>query len=229
MPQFLFIELPSFRIKDAGGRTVTLSHKNLGLMIGLYHHVRAGLRSTELSDLSASLLFANGVPDVWTSSNTRGSLHAEENLLLTYFQSFDSPGAYPIVDAMLLSQKPCQSCMGYFETSGSGKQIRVGNGMPSFKAKFTPRSDRNYTPIFYLSRGLDAAVRNDLWVRLRTMWAAEFAATIVSSPDVVRGQSYLIMDGSLWYALNDQETMTDAEVVQAILTQGATVTYWIGR
>lgn len=229
MPQFIFIELPSFRIKDAAGHTVNLSTKHMGLMLALYHYIRSGLQTTEFCDLSASLLFSNGEPDIWTSCNTSEGLHSEENMLLTYFQSFDSPGAYPIADAMLLSHKPCQSCMGYFEPSGSGKQLKVGNGVPSFRAKFTPRSDRSYTPVFYLSRSLGMDVRNELWIQLGTMWAAEFSAVIVSSPEVVRGQAYFIMEGSPWYAINDQEVMTDVEIAQAIQAQGAMMCYWIGR
>ncbi|KAK6078975.1 hypothetical protein SCUP234_05901 [Seiridium cupressi] len=228
MPQFIFIELPSFRIKDAAGHSVSLNHEQFGFMVALYHYIRTGLQ-TEICNLSASLLFANGEPDIWTSSSIPNGLHAEENLLLTYFQSFDSPGAYPIVDALLLSHKPCHGCMGYFETSGSGKQLKVGHGATPFKAKFTPRSDRDYTPIFYLARSLDLQSRNDLWIQLGAMWAAELGSVIISSPEVARGQAYFIMEGSPWYAVNDQETMTDAEIVQAIETQGALVSYWIGR
>ncbi|KAI0128288.1 hypothetical protein BJ170DRAFT_720927 [Xylariales sp. AK1849] len=229
MPQFIFVELPSFCIKDMSGRAVNLSYKQLGLIVALYQYVRSGLRTTEFCDLSASLLFAGGEPDIWTASNTLHGLHAEENLLLTYFQSFDSPGAYPIVDAMLLSHKPCNSCIGYFQQSGSGKQLKPGGEFAPFRAKFTPRSDRAHTPVFYLARNLELAPRNGLWSQLGGMWAAEFSESITSTPDAARGQVYFIMDDSPWYALNDQENMTDAEVVEAIQAQEALETYWLGR
>lgn len=234
-PQFLYIELPSFRIKDAGGHSVTLSAKNLGLMVALYHYVRSGLRTTEYCDLLASLLFAGGEPGLWSAANGSGGggsgagLHAEENLLLSYFQSFDSPGAYPIVDALLVSNKPCHACLGYFEPGGSGRTLRPGAGAPSFRAKLTPRSDRAYTPVFYLARGLEPAARGDLWVQLGGMWAAELGDAVRSSPDVARGQAYYLLEDSPWFAVNDQENMTDAEVAQAIQSQGAMLAYWIGR
>lgn len=229
MPQFIFIELPSFRIKDGSGHSVSLNQKQLGLVVALYHYVRSGIRTDDSCELSASLLFANGEPDLWTSSQTQDGMHAEESMLLTYFQSFDSPGAYPIVDAMLLSHKPCQACMGYLECSGSGKKITVGNGIPSFKAKFTARSDRTYTPVFYLARNIDMESRTQLWVQMGAMWAADFASATVSSLEVVRGQAYFVLAGSPWFYVNGQETMSDAEIVRFIHVQGANLTYWIGR
>lgn len=229
MPQFIFIELPSFRIRDASGHTANLSNKQLGTMIALYHWVRSGIRATDFCDMSASLLFAGGEPDVWTSASAMQGLHAEENMLLTYFQSFDSPGAYPIVDAVLLSNKPCHNCLSYFEQSGSGKLLKVGNGVSPFRAKFTPRSDRTYTPVFYLARNLDAAHRSGLWMQLGGMWAAEFGAAIATSPEVARGQAYFVMEDSPWFAINDQENMTDAQIAEAIQSQEALATYWVGR
>ncbi|KAH8674313.1 hypothetical protein BX600DRAFT_537024 [Xylariales sp. PMI_506] len=234
MPQFIFVELPSFNVKDRHGHSVTLSSKQLGLVIALYHYVRSGLATaTGPADLSASLLFASGDPDLWTSANSEGSggLHAEENLLLSYFQSFDSPGAYPIVDAMMLSTKPCHGCSGYFEQSGSGKHLRPGvAGLPAaFRAKFTARSDRSHTPVFYLARGLDPESRAALWAQLATVWSSDLAELIASSAEVPRGQAYFLLEDSPWYALNGQESMTDAEIAQAIQAQGALPTYWIGR
>ncbi|KAI1844441.1 hypothetical protein JX265_010065 [Neoarthrinium moseri] len=229
MPQFVFIELPGFRVKDASGHTVSLGSRDKGLMVALYHYVRSGIRTVEYCDLSASLLFAGGEPDLWTSSNTAHGLHAEENMLFSYFQSFDSPGAYPIVDALLLSHKPCSNCMNYFTQSGSGQHLKPGGGIAPFRAKFTPRSDRQYTPVFYIERRLDAAQRADLWFQLGNMWAAEFGDVIISSPEVARGHAYWVMQDSPWYAINDQENMSDAEIVQAIQAQGAIITYWIGR
>ncbi|KAK8124315.1 uncharacterized protein PG998_000074 [Apiospora kogelbergensis] len=261
MPQFLFVDLPSFRIRDAQGHGVALTYKQLGRVLAQYQHVRAGLRSTEYADLCASLVFAAGATDLWTSyatssaaaavpttsassssSRSRGGgssrssnpagteteadmIHAEENLLLAYRQAFDSPGAYPIVDALLLSAKPCAKCLGYFApSSASGQSCRLP-GAPSFKARFTPRSDRSYTP--------DPAVGYETWTQLGGMWAADFVAEgrLASSVDVARGQVYYLMPecGSFWFALNDQETMTDAEVAEAVVRQGVAATYWIGR
>ncbi|ORY59186.1 uncharacterized protein BCR38DRAFT_412893 [Pseudomassariella vexata] len=227
MPQFIFIELPSFRVRDMSGHSVNLTPKQLGLAIALYHYVRGGLPTAEYTGLTASLLFAGGEPGVWTAPNTPNGLHAEENLLLTYFQSFDLPGAYPIVDAMLFRHKPCHSCMGYFQQNG--KQCKPGNGVESFRAKFTPRSDRHYTPVFYLARNLEPAQRGDLWTQLGQMWAAEFGESIASTPDIPRGQMYYLFNDSPWYALNEQENMTDTEVAEAIVSQQAVATYWIGR
>jgi hypothetical protein len=229
MPQFIYVELPSFRIRDAAGNGVNLNYKQLGTMVALFHYVRSGLQGVDFSDMSASLLFAGGEPDVWTAANTPQGLHAEENMLLTYFQSFDSPGSYPIVDAVLLSHKPCSSCISYFQQSGSGKVLKVGNGVQPFRAKFTPRSDRSYTPVFYLARSLEPVERTGLWSQLGTMWATEFGDAIASSSEVARGQAYYIMEDSPWFAINDQENMTDAEIAEAIQRQEAAATYWIGR
>ncbi|KAK7908825.1 hypothetical protein PG985_016128 [Apiospora marii] len=270
MPQFLFIDLPNFRIRDAHGHSVSLSYKQLGHVIALYQYVRSGLRSTEYADLCASLVFAAGETDIWTSyatsseatapattGSTGGSsgsgahpdqtaaaaapatttIHAEENTLLAYHQSFDSPGAYPIVDALLLSSKPCASCMGYFvPSSASGKTCKLPS-TPSFRAKFTPRSDRTYTPVFYLSSSpsssYDPTQGYETWAQLGGMWAADFVAEgrLASSLEVARGQMYYLMPDSAspWFALNDQETMSDAEVAEAIVRQGVAATYWIGR
>ncbi|KAK8115365.1 hypothetical protein PG999_007434 [Apiospora kogelbergensis] len=265
MPQFLFVDLPSFRIRDAQGHGVALTYKQLGRVLAQYQHVRAGLRSTEYADLCASLVFAAGATDLWTSyatssaaaavsttsassssSRSRGGgssrssnpagteteadmIHAEENLLLAYRQAFDSPGAYPIVDALLLSAKPCAKCLGYFApSSASGQSCRLP-GTPSFKARFTPRSDRSYTPVFYLEPedGQWGRIRPSATRRGRS-WAA---CRLASSVDVARGQVYYLMPecGSFWFALNDQETMTDAEVAEAVVRQGVAATYWIGR
>ncbi|KAK7952776.1 uncharacterized protein PG986_008504 [Apiospora aurea] len=291
MPQFLFIDLPNFRIRDAHGHGVALSYKQLGHVIALYQYVRSGLRSTEYADLCASLVFAAGETDIWTSYTTssdtssaaaipsttasasstggsgggRGSssanpasavpgeetatttttIHAEENMLLAYHQSFDSPGAYPIVDALLLSSKPCASCMGYFAPSAaSGKTCKLP-GTPAFRAKFTPRSDRTYTPVFYLSSSsssslssssagvYDPAQAYETWMQLGGMWAADFVAEgrLASSLEASRGQMYYLVpeSGSPWFALNDQETMSDAEVAEAVVRQGVSAAYWIGR
>ncbi|KAK8041693.1 hypothetical protein PG993_006216 [Apiospora rasikravindrae] len=290
MPQFLFIDLPNFRIRDAHGHGVSLSYKQLGHVIALYQYVRSGLRSTEYADLCASLVFAAGETDIWTSYTTssesaaapsitaatssssfsvgsgsgRGgsntdpgvagtaatttstTIHAEENMLLAYHQSFDSPGAYPIVDALLLSSKPCSSCMGYFTPSSASVKTCKLPGTPSFRAKFTPRSDRTYTPVFYLSSSsssypsssaCDPTQTYETWMQLGTMWAADFIAEgrLASSLEVARGQMYYLMPdyassgSSPWFALNDQETMPDAEVAEAIVRQGVSATYWIGR
>lgn len=274
MPQFLFIDLPNFRIRDAHGHSVPLSYKQLGNIIALYQYVRSGLRSTEYADLCVSLVFAAGETDIWTSyatsseaaaaapvtnSSTSGAgsgrsgganpnqaaaapttmttIHAEENMLLAYHQSFDSPGAYPIVDALLLSAKPCSSCMGYFApSSAAGKTCNLFS-TPSFRAKFTPRSDRTYTPVFYLSSSpsssSDPAQSYETWAQLGGMWAADFIAEgrLASSLEVARGQMYYLMPDSAspWFALNDQETMSDAETAEAIVRQGVSATYWIGR
>ncbi|CAJ2510293.1 Uu.00g061930.m01.CDS01 [Anthostomella pinea] len=227
MPQFVYVELPSFRIKDSSGHTMNMSYRHLGLVEALYHFVRGGLQTTNYVDLSAAILFAGGETDTWAATNTLQGHHAEENLLLTYFQTFDSPGAYPIIDALLLSNKPCNSCIEYFALTG--KQLRPRDGSPPFRAKFTPRSDRSYTPVFYLSRSLDAGSRSGLWMQLAQMWASEFGDTIKSSPDVARGQMYYILNDSPWYALNDQENLNDAEVAEAISRQDINPMYWIGR
>lgn len=238
MPQFLFIDLPNFRIRDAHGHSVSLSYKQLGHVIALYQYVRSGLRSTEYADLCASLVFAAGETDIWTSYATSSeaqapattasssgggssrsgtnpdqtvaaapattTIHAEENMLLAYHQSFDSPGAYPIVDALLLSSKPCSSCMGYFApASASGKTCKLPS-TPSFRAKFTPRSDRTYTPVFYLSSppspsaSYDPTQSYETWAQLGGMWAADFAAEgrLASSREVARGQVYYLLPGS---------------------------------
>ncbi|KAK8090417.1 hypothetical protein PG997_005378 [Apiospora hydei] len=301
MPQFLFIDLPNFRIRDSHGHGVTLSYKQLGHVIALYQYVRSGLRSTEYADLCASLVFAAGETDIWTSYTTSSesaataatsaaapattssssssgggngsvggrsgvnpstsavaaaaaaaatttTIHAEENMLLAYHQAFDSPGAYPIVDALLLSSKPCSSCMGYFAPSAaSGKTCKLPGGTPAFRAKFTPRSDRTYTPVFYLSSsstsssssfassaaGYDPTQTYETWMQLGGMWAADFVAEgrLASSLEASRGQMYYLLpeSGSPWFALNDQETMSDAEVAEAVVRQGVSVAYWIGR
>ncbi|KAI1632549.1 hypothetical protein F4809DRAFT_85447 [Biscogniauxia mediterranea] len=259
MPQFLFIELPSFRIKDINGHTVSLSYRHLGLVGALYQYVRRGLATTGSYniDLAASIVFAGGETEIWTSSSSsssssEGSLHTEENLLLSYFRAFDSPGAYPIVDAMLLAGKPCGACMGYFSLAGKRLRPRTsadadgtgtGTAVPPFRAKFTPRSDRAYTPVFYLARALDAAQRGALWLQLGQMWAGEFAGALSSSSSsslsaaaaggvgvmAVRGQVYYLLADSPWYALHEQESMSDAEVAEAVARQGVSPAYWIGR
>jgi hypothetical protein len=230
MPQFLFVELPSFRIKDTSGHSVSLNRSHRGQIIASLQYIRSGLQlSPDFStSCCASILFHGAETDIWTSSHTPGSggLHAEENLLLTWHQSFESPGAYPIIDAMLLSHKPCSNCLPYFT---GGKHCKPSNGVPGFRAKFTPRSDRQYTPVFHLAASLDAAGRQNLWFELATMWTSGFLDVVVSSPDVERGKCYYVMEGSAWYAVNGQEGMTDAEIADAISTQGALATYWIGR
>ncbi|KAI1496458.1 hypothetical protein F5X99DRAFT_414069 [Biscogniauxia marginata] len=228
MPQFIFVELPSFRIKDFDGHSVNLSYRHLGLVGAIYQYIRRGLATADYVDLSASIVFAGGETDIWTATTTSQGQHAEENLLLAYFQSFDSPGAYPIIDSMLLSNRPCGACMEYFALTG--KQLRPRDStVPPFRAKFTPRSDRSYTPVFYLARGLDTDQRSALWMQLAQMWASEFTGTIASTPDIARGQVYYILNNSPWYALNNQENMTDAEVAEVIASQGVSPAYWIGR
>lgn len=337
MPQFILVELPSFRLKTLAGQPVSLAPKYVALFSSLYQYVRAGLAisaatttnttssysssaysySPDLStstsssssasyamppatttapaslpEVAASLLFAGGEPDLWTPSSstsndlhtlTSSSLHPEEALLLSYFQSFNLPGAYPIVDALLFGSKPCSSCMGYF-TSPQGKTLRVpstttgggssgsrrsgdassssssnrrsagggssggggGNGT-SFRARFTPRSDRSYTPIFYLARSLDAAGRAGLWFEMASMWGSAFlpdpaAAALDLGGDfgagaagaggggmLARGQMYWLVPGSAWFAVHEQETMTDAEVAEAVMQQGGMLGYWVGR
>ncbi|KAK8048151.1 hypothetical protein PG994_009881 [Apiospora phragmitis] len=271
MPQFLFIDLPNFRIRDAHGQGVSLSYKQLGHIIALYQYVRSGLRSTEYADLCASLVFAAGETGIWTSyttssdattvvpatasSSTRGSdssrsisssanpaaaavatttIHAEENMLLAYHHSFDSPGAYPIVDALLLH---APAAMGYFTpSSAAGKTCKPSPSTPAFRAKFTPRSDRSYAPVFYLSSSTtssssyDPSQNYEIWLQLGGMWAADFAAEgrMGNSLEVAaRGQIYYLMPdcASPWFALNDQETMSNAEVAEAIVRQGVAATY----
>ncbi|KAK5627980.1 hypothetical protein RRF57_003695 [Xylaria bambusicola] len=241
-PQFIFIELPSFRIKDKNGNSVSLSNKHLARVITLLQYVRSGLRTSGdyNLDLVTSLLFSNGETDLWQAAHSapRGH-HAEENLLLAYFQSFDSPGAYPIVDAMLFSSKPCSNCMDYF--SLNGKHLRplddgTGTGTMtaerSFRAKFTPRSDKTYTPVFYLARSLAADQREHVWMQLRQMWTGGLMGTGVAlafSPAVPTGDMYYLFAEEPWYALNGQESMSDAEIAEAIARQQLSPAYWIGR
>ncbi|KAI0015027.1 hypothetical protein F4780DRAFT_784545 [Xylariomycetidae sp. FL0641] len=250
MPQFVFVELPSFRTKDLAGRSVNLSLRHLGAVEALYQFVRRGLRANNYADLAASLVFSGRERDVWTSAATPGGgagLHAEENLLLAYYAAFDSPGAFPIVDALLLAAKPCPSCLEYFTLGGkqlrptrSGGDGNTGTGsgtgtqqLPTqaFRAKFTPRSDRAYTPVFYLARTLDPARRGALWLQLARVVADDFFAAdaLVASPDAARGQMYYLLHDSPWYALNDQDGMTDTEVAEAIASQQISPTYWVGR
>ncbi|KAI1169804.1 hypothetical protein F4777DRAFT_584537 [Nemania sp. FL0916] len=244
MPQFIFIELPSFRIKDKNGNTVALSNKHLARVITLFQYVRSGLRTggDYSLDLCASLVFGDRETDIWTALNSSPEgHHAEENLLLAYFHAFDSPGAYPIVDALLLSSKPCSNCMGYF--SPGGKQLEplddgTGTGTmtaaQSFRAKFTPRVDKSYTPVFYLSRSLDASQRGNLWLQLGQMWTGgltSMGAALGSSQTVQVGDVYYLFgDGTTpWYALNWQENMSDQEIADAIKRQQLNPVYWIGR
>ncbi|KAH9906429.1 hypothetical protein F4778DRAFT_801673 [Xylariomycetidae sp. FL2044] len=243
MPQFIFVELPSFRIKTMNGQVLNLNYRQLGLVEALYQFTRSGLQAMDYVDLSASILFANGETDLWFASTTlTNGHHAEENLLMAkkltlrgagpkYFQSFDSPGSYPIMDAMLLSNKPCSSCVEYFTLGGKTLRPREG-ASPPFRAKFTARSDRNYTPVFYLARGLDAAQRAALWLQLahmRTTGATDDVVLFPARPGFARGQVYYLFHDSPWFALNDQENMTDAEVAESIAGQEVLPTYWIGR
>lgn len=242
-PQFIFIELPSFRIKDKNGNSVSLSNKHLARVITLLQYVRSGLRTSGdyNLDLVTSLLFSNGETDLWQAAHSvpQGH-HAEENLLLAYFQSFDSPGAYPIVDALLLSSKPCSSCMDYFSLNGKHlRPLPVDDGtgtmveQRSFRAKFTPRSDKTYTPVFYLARSLTAAQREHFWLQLRQMWTGGLMGTGVSllafSPQMAVGDMYYLFADEPWYALNGQESMSDAEIAEAIARQELSPAYWIGR
>ncbi|KAI3336283.1 hypothetical protein HD806DRAFT_197 [Xylariaceae sp. AK1471] len=233
MPQFIFIELPTFRIKDKNGHAVNLNYRQLGRVIALLQYARSGLRTSSYLDLSMSILFSGGDTDLWTAVHTTPQgHHAEENLLLAYFQSFDSPGAYPIADAMLLSSKPCSSCIDYF--SLSGKKLQPQDGTAPFRAKFTPRSDKSYTPVFYLARSLDAVQRSNFWLQLGQMWTGDpsLNLNLASSPTVPVGQMYYLFgDGteSPWYALNGQENLTDAEIAEAISRQEMNPVYWIGR
>jgi hypothetical protein len=231
MPQFIFIELPSFRIKDKNGHAVSLNYRQLGRIIALLQYVRGGLRTSAYLDLSTSLLFSGGETDLWTAAHAQPQgHHAEENLLLAYFQSFDSPGAYPLVDAMLLSAKPCGGCLEYF--SLGGKQLQPQDGSAAFRAKFTPRSDKTHTPVFYLARSLDAAQRGDFWLQLAQMWTGGLEFGLVTSPAAPVGQMYYLFgDGteSPWYALNGQENLTDAQIAETISRQEMNPVYWIGR
>ncbi|KAI2612357.1 uncharacterized protein GGS25DRAFT_518050 [Hypoxylon fragiforme] len=243
-PQFIYIELPSFRIKNASGQIMRISYAQLGLISAQYQFVRSGIRSSSAAsaaspstasdavDLSAALLFADGEPDLWTALPGAGDggsdPHAEENMLLSYFQAFDSPGSYPIVDAMLLRRgEPCTHCAGYFTLAG--KQLRPHDGTPSFRAKFTARSDRAYTPVFYVARSLGAAQRAALWAQIGCMRADEPGIVVASRADVPVGQAYYVMPDSPWFAINGQEAMTDAQIAEAIVRQGVMPTYWIGR
>ncbi|KAI4864237.1 hypothetical protein F4820DRAFT_470674 [Hypoxylon rubiginosum] len=239
MPQFIFVELPSFRVKNASGNNVRLNYAQLGLVGALYQFVRGGLRTADRVDLSASLLFADGEADLWTAAagTSEGGHHphAEENMLLSYFQAFDSPGSYPIVDAMLLRRgEPCSSCAGYFTLGG--KQLRPppsqdggSGGTPAFRAKFTARSDRSCTPVFYVARGLDGAQRAALWAQMAQVRTGEPGVVVGSRADVPVGQAYYILHDSPWYAINGQESMTDAQIAEAIARQGVLPTYWVGR
>ncbi|KAI1769994.1 hypothetical protein F4818DRAFT_456005 [Hypoxylon cercidicola] len=232
MPQFIYVELPSFRVKNASGNTLRLNYAQLGLVGALYQFVRSGLRTADQVDLSTSLLFADGEADLWTAVAGTGEgghhPHAEENMLLSYFQAFDSPGSYPIVDAMLLRRgEPCSSCAGYFTLGG--KQLRPQDGTPGFRAKFTARSDRSYTPVFYVARGLDSTQRAALWAQLAQVHTGEPGVVVASRADVPVGQAYYILHDSPWYAINGQETMTDAQIAEAIARQGILPTYWVGR
>ncbi|KAI0405428.1 hypothetical protein F4802DRAFT_597257 [Xylaria palmicola] len=239
MPQFIFIELPSFRIKDKNGNGVTLSNRHLGRTIALLQHVRSGLRTggDYTLDLSISLLFSHQETNLWTAVNTPQSHHAEENLFLAYFHSFDSPGAYPIVDALLLSSKPCASCMEYF--SLGGKQLQplddgTGTGTMTaatpFRAKFTPRVDKTYTPVFYLSRSLDSAQRESLWLQMGQMWTGGLSMALETSSVMQAGEAYYLFgDGTSWFALNGQADMSDTEISEAIVRQQLNPVYWIGR
>lgn len=252
MPQFILVELPTFRLKTLTGQPIALSPKHLALFSSLYQFVRSGLATTTEynTELSASLLFAGGEPDTWTSSSTASpagtvGFHAEENLLLTYFHSFDAPGAYPIVDALLMNNKPCANCMGYFGTgktlrsaslgastsssSSSSSRSSGGNGTTSFRARFTPRSDRSYTPIFYISRSLDAESKAGFWLEMATMWSSSLLGAVLSSPDMARGQMYYLVQGSAWFAVNEQEGMTDGEILEVVVQQGGSMAYWVGR
>ncbi|KAJ1335003.1 hypothetical protein MN608_01736 [Microdochium nivale] len=264
MPQFILVELPSFRLKTLEGQPVALASKHVALFSSLYQYVRGGLATAAATtsaaggatpELCASLLFAGGEPGTWTSSTSAATgLHAEEALLADYFASFAAPGAYPIVDALLMSHKPCSSCLPYF--SQSGKTLRCspssslspssgGNsssssrsGGASFRARFTPRSDRSYTPIFYLARSLDPVERGGLWLEMASLWASNTlfppATTALYDDEqvasgMVRGQMYWLIPGSGWFAVCGQEGMTDGEVVQMVAQQGGSMGYWIGR
>ncbi|GAP88084.1 hypothetical protein SAMD00023353_1501570 [Rosellinia necatrix] len=252
MPQFIFIELPSFRVKDKNGHSVSLSGRHLGRMIAQLQYLRSALRpggEYGVADLSASLLFGQQETSLWTASATAAH-HAEENLLLAYFHSFDSPGAYPIVDGLLLGARPCGACADYFALAGRPLQPRddgTGTGAMTaaapFRAKFTPRVDRTYTPVFYLARGLDDAQRAGLWLQLGQMCTGDLAAmgaallppapaaAASSSSSSPAGEAYYLFDDGTtpWYALNGQENMTDAEIAEAISRQQMSPTYWIGR
>ncbi|KAI0165463.1 hypothetical protein GGR52DRAFT_109973 [Hypoxylon sp. FL1284] len=232
MPQFLYVELPSFRVKSASGSSVRLNYAQQGLLSALYQFVRSGLRSTDQVDLSASFVFADGETDLWTAISGTGDggshPHAEENMLLSYFQAFDSPGSYPIVDAMLLRRgEPCSSCGGYFTLGG--KHVRLQDGTPPFRAKFTARSDRSYTPVFYMAHGLDSAQRAALWTQLAQVQAGQPGIMAGSRADVAIGQAYYVLHDSPWFAINGQESMTDAQIAESIARQGVLPTYWIGR
>ncbi|KXJ94867.1 hypothetical protein Micbo1qcDRAFT_202669 [Microdochium bolleyi] len=233
MPQFILVELPSFRLKTLAGQPIVLAAKHMGLFNSLYQYVRAGLAAadptspTTTPELCASLLFAGGEPGTWTSS-AGPNLHAEESLLLDYFTSFTSPGAYPIVDALLMSHKPCSSCLPYFASS-SGKTLHSGTVSGNFRARFTPRSDRSYTPIFYLARSLDPVARGTLWLEMASLWASNTLYGGSGGAGLVRGQMYWLLPGSGWFAVCEQETMTDAEVAEVVARQGGALGYWIGR
>ncbi|OTA52647.1 hypothetical protein K449DRAFT_427108 [Hypoxylon sp. EC38] len=53
MPQFIFVELPSFRIKNASGHTVRLNYDQLGLVGALYQYL-ARMRTDEPGVVVAS-------------------------------------------------------------------------------------------------------------------------------------------------------------------------------
>ncbi|KAI2642946.1 hypothetical protein GGS21DRAFT_500299 [Xylaria nigripes] len=230
-PMFIFVELPSFHITDMNGAVVALNYGQIGRIISLLQYVRSALRTSPsyAPDLVVSLLF-NNETDLWSASQT--NLHAEETLLHNYFQSFDSPGAYPIVDAMLLHTKPCTSCTGYFSLHGQHIQSHDPRG-GSFRAKFTPRSDQSYTPVFYLSQSLDDTQRGALWAQLGQMWTGNLNASLracMSFPNLQIGQKHYIFGHEApWYWLNGQESMSDAAVAEAVMQQALNPVYWVGR
>jgi hypothetical protein len=71
MPEFIFIELPSFQVRHGNGTAVYLSFDDLGLMMDLYHEVRKGLESHPLGDMTALLSDAGGQDAVaWQQCNS---------------------------------------------------------------------------------------------------------------------------------------------------------------
>ncbi|KAI1828277.1 hypothetical protein F4861DRAFT_535240 [Xylaria intraflava] len=232
IPKFVFIEFPSFSTRDKDGNAVHLNARQLSRVISCLQYVRSALRVNPAfpPDLIISLVF-NDETNIWTSFQS--DRHAEENHLLTYRETFDAPGAYPIIDAMLLYKKPCTSCMEYYSLNGKHLQPQVPSDGGAFRAKFTPRSDKAYTPVFYLSQSLDDIQRGELWEQLGQMWTGNpYAGSrlMAANPHLQIGQVYyLFVNEAPWYGLNGQDNMNDIAIAEAISRQGLNPAYWIGR
>ncbi|KAJ2990609.1 hypothetical protein NUW58_g2863 [Xylaria curta] len=170
-PKFVWVELPKFRITDNYGNLVFLDDEELGILMHKFQYVRGGLRGEHVYHQVASLLYEDRTR---LCNSVHARYHAEELFLLNYYFQNNSPGAYPIVDAMILDRKPCHRCISYF--SDRGARIPVPNytgAIPrpsSIQAKYTPRVDRSFTPIFYVSNSMDDEQRQRYWLQLKEIW-----------------------------------------------------------